>query len=318
MARGGVADAGVTLKREPARARELESWLTLSLDPPRSGWDDRNGELVHADCYGTLRWIPARAREGYASCVKSTQTERGNLQKAAKKTVAPAMLDYRAFSGGIVKLPSKTGRAGMTLVEVLAVIAIVAVVAVFLLPPLMSEARAKAARVYCANHLGQIGVAFKLWAGDHNDAFPMQVSVTNGGTMDLVEKGIANVHIQVLSNEFGSPRVLVCPADRNRRPAPDFGSGFGNRNLSYFVGLDARLNSPQMLLSGDDDLAVGGAPAKSGILQLWTNMPVAWEPQVHLYGGNVVFADGSVQGLTTSRLQDAVSATGVTNRLAMP
>ncbi len=206
---------------------------------------------------------------------------------------------------------------GLALIEVLFVILVVAVVAAVLFPWLQ-EARAKAARVQCANDLMQIGLSFKLWAGDHNEQFPMQVSVTNGGTMESVGKGIAYIHFRVMSNELASPVILTCPADRSRRPAPDFGPRFGNQNVSYSVGLDATPYSPQMLLSGDDNLVVGGAQARSGMLELWTNAPVAWTPRRHLNGANVTLGDGSVQGLTSQRLEEALSKTGITNRLAMP
>ncbi|MCC6822743.1 MAG: hypothetical protein IT579_18595 [Verrucomicrobia subdivision 3 bacterium] len=58
---------------------------------------------------------------------------------------------------------------------------------------------------------------------------------------------------------------------------------------------------------------------RSGILSLWTNLPVAWSPERHEKKGNIGLADGSVQGFTSSKLAEALRNTGAaTNRLAFP
>ena len=191
----------------------------------------------------------------------------------------------------------------------------------------------------CTNNLKQVGLAFRIWAGDHQDINPMQVSVTNGGAMEAVLSGNIVAVFQVMSNELNTPKILFCPTDKKRIQAVIFPSPSGtpqnaghesfsgNNNLSYFVGLDAKDTLPSMFLSGDDNFLVGGtniyasggSPAPSGILSLTTNTPVAWNDTRHLKQGNVGLADGSVQGFSTSALRNALAYTGVeTNRLAMP
>jgi hypothetical protein len=217
---------------------------------------------------------------------------------------------------------NKQNTAAWTLVEVLVMIVVVAflLVTFFLLPE--PKTREKSERIQCVNNLMQIGVAYWVWAGDNNDKYPMQVSVTNGGVMELVNNGDCPAAFLVISNELktlNTPKILICPADTNRTIATSFRNGLNNSNISYFVGLDADQTNPQMFLSGDDNFAVGGVPAESGLLELSTNTPIAWTKARHKFVGNIGLADGSVQKLTTDKLQQALRRTGIaTNRLALP
>jgi hypothetical protein len=174
--------------------------------------------------------------------------------------------------------------------------------------------------ISCISQLKQIGIAFRLWEGDNNGKYPMAVSVTNGGAMELVVTGNVVACFRAMSNELSTPKILLCPADTGRSYATNFASGFTAKNISYFVGVDvANDDNPNLILSGDDNFAISGVPVKSGILPLFTNAPVTWTRTRHKYVGHIGMADGSAQQVTTSGLKNALIQTGIaTNRLAIP
>ena len=203
--------------------------------------------------------------------------------------------------------------------ELLLVIAAVALLMALLLPPLAVSNR-KSARVGCVNNLKQIGIAFRLWEQDNGDRYPMQVILTNSETMNLVTNGNAYLLWQTMSNELSTPKILHCPNDAKRTNAVSFSQGFSDANISYFFSLDATEMYPQMILDGDDHLAVNGVRAKPGILDPLTHSPVAWTKERHKGTGNVGLADGSAQQVTSAGLNSAlVSVTnGVPTNAVIP
>ncbi|HTJ00370.1 MAG TPA: hypothetical protein VL527_15935, partial [Dongiaceae bacterium] len=84
-----------------------------------------------------------------------------------------------------MKLPQHSkSKAALTLIEVLVVIGVLVVLAALILPAL-AKAHQKEARIQCVNNLKQIGLSFRLWSGDNDDKYPMQVSTATGGTREL-------------------------------------------------------------------------------------------------------------------------------------
>ena len=209
----------------------------------------------------------------------------------------------------------------MTLFEVGVVIAVLMVLALIILPTIRDpHGISKAPRIVCVNNLRQICLAYRIWEGDNGDKYPMGVSVTNGGSMELVATGNVVQSFLVMTNELSTPKILFCPADTTRTMANSFASPVGNSNISYFVGVDVTNDiNPQMILSGDDNFEIRGVPVKSGLLELPTNAPVVWTAARHKLAGNIGLADGSVQEVTQYGLQQAFQQTGLaTNHFALP
>lgn len=213
---------------------------------------------------------------------------------------------------------SQKRNAAMTLFEVGIVVAVVMILVVLLLPALPTAKR-KSSKLGCVNNLKQIGLVYRIWAGDNGDFYPMRVSVTNGGSMEMVITGNVVQTFLVMSNELGTPKILFCPNDASRSPAASFG-GLLNSNISYFVGVDVTNEmSPRLIISGDSNFEIGGVVVKPGRWELGVDDPVVWSAARHVRSGNIGLADGSVQSTTSSSLRNYFQQTGLaTTRLAIP
>src|SRR5262249_7707353 len=77
-------------------------------------------------------------------------------------------------------------RTGFTLIELLVVIAIIAILAALLLTAL-TKAKAKAQGAVCLSNTRQLGLAWNLYADDHNG----RLAYNMGGNLDVDPRGIA-------------------------------------------------------------------------------------------------------------------------------
>jgi hypothetical protein len=170
----------------------------------------------------------------------------------------------------------------------------------------------------CVKNLRQIYVAFKTWALDNSDRFPMAVSKKDGGSMEFVAGGNAFRHFQVMSNELADPQALICPTD-HRKPAENFGR-LMDTNVSYFVGVDANEKLPHMWLTGDRNLTLKGVLANAGLVSLGSTDPVGWGDDLHIKKGNLLtMGAGLLPTITEPRMRALLRLTGTNvNRLAFP
>ena len=215
----------------------------------------------------------------------------------------------------------------LTLIEVVVILSVLSMLVAACIPALSTNKR-KAQRIYCVNNLAQAGMAHRVWAGDNFEQYPLWATLTNNGSIDLLRAGIPDSQLAlwnfvVMSNVLGTPDLLPCPADTRTTRATSFTNGFGNGNISYFVSMNATEDHPEMILSGDDNLAINGIPVKSGVLEVSSNTPIAWTDERHFKCGNIGMADGSVQQRTLYGLQMVIQDastlnTNSPNRFAIP
>ena len=219
--------------------------------------------------------------------------------------------------------PPKAKQA-FTLIELLVAIAIIAIVAAMLIPRLSGSRKPRL--MQCLNNLRQISLGYILWSSSNNNFFPWEVSTNAGGSLELIERGVAADHFARLAPYLNNPTTLTCPADRAKLSVNSY-AGLSNANLSYFVSpdvsLSATLTPASTILAGDRHLSLSNQSLAPGLFANTNFAAFGWQPGIHgssnTLAGVLSFADGHTEIVKSPKLPAIFQRqTILTNRLVIP
>lgn len=231
-----------------------------------------------------------------------------------------------------------------TAVEAVIVLGLLLFIGVLLLPALANGNRPRRSeRIACVNNLKQVSLAFIVWVHDQEKSnVPFLVPFWEGGTRVPATPFPTNVtapewsgqqnnlwfQYAWLSNQLDNPKVLVCPSDKEKKPALNWSTakagGFRNANyqdtsVSYNLWPDTGWVSDtrsfeggqEQILLSDRNLNFDSpsTPCSSGLTAVRTVLSkattVSWQPQKkfgHGTGGGIAFFDGSVSSVGNDTL----------------
>lgn len=209
----------------------------------------------------------------------------------------------------------RESRRGFTLIELLVVIAIIAILAGMLLPAL-AKAKAKARNVKCMSNQRQIGLAFMMYADDHEDAYPaLKNWATAGGRRGDWPKqpGLYSWETpfeeRPLNRYAPGESLFACPSDKgdNLHGVKNCFKAYGNSYLPQFSHSSFRV---KMVcgIEGDRKIRsiktseIARSPVNKIIQGDWNWHPnrtheelqYLWHNNMGQYRNNILFGDGHV------------------------
>ena len=198
-------------------------------------------------------------------------------------------------------------RCAFSLMELLIVIVIIAALAGLLLPAL-SRGKAKAHNAACVNNLRQLGIATRLYSDDNQQRLPgaeilAAQPIDPQNPLPRIYDMLASYVGKSTGTNANSATVFKCPADQMGRFAAEGSSYEWNADLNGHRIDETRTDSAFLLLKPGD--------WSGGVTNFFLTFPPTTTPLLLDYedfhprppkpGKNVVFMDGHVAALETSR-----------------
>ena len=239
-----------------------------------------------------------------------------------------------------MRAPKTNRHAAFTWIEMMVVIVCVVLLVMIVVPAPFSRTKGRSARINCVNNLKSIGLAWRINLTDNDGLYPWWAAATNrpvcvttnyasepGAALGPAQ-GVAAI-FALLTNELSTPKILLCPSDTTRFPLKTKTFAFlmalaqapvRDRAISYFIGTSASEEEPQSILGGDRNLAGGpfSTDTNTPPSQVALRIPRAtatntaamkaavWTQDIHQGAGNLLLCDGSVQQVTSGRMQEHV------------
>ena len=220
--------------------------------------------------------------------------------------------------------PSPATAAGFTLVELLVVISIIAVLIGLLLPAVQS-AREAARRTQCASNLRQVGLAIIQFAETHRGSMPLS-------SHDLAHGEEERAWIYTVAPFMESvDSIRICPSDPNgpARLSNDLTSYLLNSYVCIRGDKGAITNYFRMpaksktfvAFETSDKVGTSHADHTHGVnwfkdplslatrvSRTWTRIRLDIQPDRHSGSSNCLYADGHVQSIAESEIDEWVVA----------
>jgi hypothetical protein len=204
----------------------------------------------------------------------------------------------------------QSDRIGISLVELLCATAVLLLVASVMV--VHANVRGEANQARCRWNLKETSLAFRQFASDNGDRFPMRVSQRLGGAREAAAAGDVVGIIKSVADYLTVPEHVICPGD-NRSAAATVPQ-VTIAELSYFVNATADRQHPGAVLLGDRDMVAADANRHAGNwlkgVQEVTRATkeLTWSGVLHRDGGNVAQVDGAVVQLKEGELPQALLA----------
>jgi prepilin-type N-terminal cleavage/methylation domain-containing protein/prepilin-type processing-associated H-X9-DG protein len=152
----------------------------------------------------------------------------------------------------------QTKRAGFTLIELLVVIGIIAILAAILLPAL-SRAREAARRAACQNNLKQLGLVFKMYAGEARGHLPPKVRLCDPSP-DVLDRNYCWMPdaLAIYPDYLTDLAVMLCPSDPGAASALDPAAADSWLDPNQRPAIDPATGCGGFALHGDESYQYAG------------------------------------------------------------